>query len=54
VLKTINRKTAHTLYKIALSSVPWTKKRTREIKRRINKAGWELIAAFEILVEQLE
>lgn len=42
------------LYKIVLSSLSQTKKRTRKIKRRINKAGWELIAAFEILVEQLE
>lgn len=42
------------LCKIELSSVSLAKKRTRKIKRRINKAGWELIAVFEILVEQLE
>lgn len=42
------------LYKIVLSSVSQTEKRTRKIKRRINKAGWELIATLEISVEQLE
>lgn len=42
------------LRKIVVSSVSQTKKRTRKIKRRINKASWELITAFEILVEQLE
>jgi len=28
--------------------MPSTKKRTRKIKRRTNKDGWELIAAFEM------
>lgn len=41
------------LYKMVLFSVI-DKKRTRKVKGRINKAGWELIATSEILVEQLE